>query len=442
MSNLTTNDAQAQIVMREILDARIYLQYQNEAVTVGLFPDGEAEFVSSVGAQWANDVEPNPGIRGMSTSQLTFSAGSTSIRVRQKVTFAQVAITRAFDGNILWTDVKSLIKGYAPMIKEDMSSFIKHINILFHGDGSGTLGTVAAYDPAVTGTAVLVLTQPYGATQLLRRARINITTNDGNYTAHSFTVGSTVVTRPYIVVKSGSDTISLSQNEGSTVADTVASQTIVAGDVIQTDSSGGIMPRGLGFHFNNTSRTYQNVSTSTYPQFIPPLVDCGFGPLTVQKLDQLEVDLIFRQGTEQTLDGMFWLGSPTQILGGYRKLGYNTDMTVVKRFDSKDKELDLGYQTVKHNGRMFVMDVDADPTRLMLLNKPTWQKFVAKVPSIVNDGGNTLNAVYASTGELIWQYTMNINFMGELANKQIARNGALINLQWSGLPASRDVNVF
>lgn len=439
MGQQVFDSAEAQVVMREILDDNFYKQFEEESVFFGMFPDGSAPFVSDVGAQWVNDLEPNPGMKGMSATDVTFHVGSTSKRARSKITFAEFAITRIFDGRILHTDLKSLIKGWAPMLKQDMSTFMKQLNILWHGDGSGTLATVAATPT----TSAVAFTQPIGATQLLRRGQYNFVAASDFTTKRTFTVttdGATSV--PYLVSKTGANIGNFANSESDTTGDAIDSTTIVAGDVAVWPGTGAAAPKGLWYHLNNDSGTYQNLSRATYPQFIPPLYDAGNGPLTVRILDHVEYDLIYAAGQEQTLNGMFWLSAPTQI-AAYKKLGYNNvENGVVKRFGANDRALDLGYTTITHNGRTFMMDVDARQDRLAFLNRPTWEKYVAKPPSVVNDTGQVLNSVYASSGALMWRYTFNINFLGELANRHIRKNAGVINLQWLGLPIKGDVQTF
>jgi hypothetical protein len=428
---------EAKVVMREILDDNFYKQYEEEAVFFNMFPDGSAPFVSDVGAQWVNDLEPNPGIKAMSATNVTFHRGSTSKRARSKITFGELAITRAFDGRILHTDVKSLIKGWAPMLRQDISTFVKQLNILFHGDGSAALATVAEV-PA--GTAAITFNQPEGATQLLRRGQYEIV-DPANGNKHSLTINAVPVTAPYLISKTGANIGNFADAEEDAAVDNITATTVAAGDIVVWRDGYGAVPKGLWYHLNNTG-IYQNLNRAIYPQLNPPIYDAGNGPLTVRIMDHVEYDLIYAMGQSQTLEGMFWLMAPTQC-AAYKKLGYNSVETgVVKRFGAQDRELDLGYQVIKHNGRTIMMDVDANQSRAALINRPTFEKYVAKPPSVVNDTGEVLNRVYAATGELMWRYTFNVNFLGELANKMIRKNAGIINLQWQGLPIKGDVQLF
>lgn len=435
MAQVVYGSAESQVVMREILDDNMYKQFEEEAMFFNMFPDGSSKFVSDVGAQWVNIVQGNPGMKGMSSSDRAFHRGSTSKRVRSKVTFAQFAITRAFAGQVLHTDLKSLIHGWAPMVKEDMSTFIKQLNIMFHGDGSGKLATVTA---APVTTATVTFDDPLGLTQGLIRGQYQIVAAaDG--TARTMTIAAVAVSTPYLVGKTGSSIGLFADDEEDTAADTMSATTVVAGDILVWNGTYNNVPKGLWYHLATGSRTYQNVSTATYPQFNPPIYDAGNGPLSVLLMDKLEAGLTYRAGKEEVLDGMFWVMAPTQI-NAYRKLGYNTpEVGVVKRFGSSDRVLDLGFPVIRHNGRVIYMDVDADQTRAGLITKETFQKFQAKPPSVVNDTGELLNKVYNSSGQRLWQYTFDINTLLELGNTEIKRNGGIINLLWQGLPIKGDV---
>jgi hypothetical protein len=438
MAQYLYGSPESQQVMREILDDNMYLQFEEEAMFFNMFPDGSAKFVSDVGAQWVNVVQSNPGMKGMSASDRAFHRGSSSKRVRSKVTFAQFAITRAFAGQVLHTDMKSLVKGWSPMVKEDMSTFIKQLNLMFHGDGSGKLATVTDV-PA--GTATITFDQPVGATQLLPRGQYQIVAAaDG--TPHSLTIAAVAVTTPYLVGKSGANVGLFADDEEDTAADAISATTVIGGDWVVWNGTYNNVPKGLWYHLATGSRTYQNVNTGTYPQFNPPIFDAGNGPLSVLLMDKLEAGLTYRAGKEDVLDGMFWVMAPTQV-NAYRKLGYNTpEVGVVKRFGSNDRVLDLGFPVVRHNGRVIYQDVDADQTRAALITKETFSKLAAKPPSVVNDTGELLNKVYNSSGQRLWQYTFDINTLLELGNTEIKRNGGIINLLWQGLPIKGDVVAF
>jgi hypothetical protein len=439
MAQYLYGSAESQVVAREILDENMFKQYEEEAMFFNMFADGSDKFVGDVGAQWVNVVQGNPGMKGMSSSDRAFHRGSTSKRVRSKVTFAQFAITRAFTGQVLHTDMKSLIKGWAPMIKEDMSTFIKQLNIMFAaGDGSGKLATVTA---APAGTATITFDQPVGATQLLSRGQYQIV-DPADGTAHSLTINAVPVTTPYLIGKTGANIGLFADDEEDAVVDNITATTVAAGDIAIWNGTYNNVPKGLWYHLATGSRTYQNVNTATYPQFNPPMYDAGNGPLTVLLMDKLEAGLVYRAGKDDVLDGMFWVMAPTQV-NAYRKLGYNTpEVGVVKRFGAGDRVLDLGFPVIRHNGRVIYQDVDADQTRAALITKSTFQRLAAKAPSVVNDTGELLNKVYNSAGQRLWQYTFDINTLLELGNTEISRNGGIINLAWQGLPIKGDVQGF
>lgn len=431
--------AESQTVMREILDENMYKQFEEEAMFFNMFADGSDKFVSDVGAQWVNIVQGNPGMKGMTSSDRAFHRGSTSKRVRSKVTFAQFALTRAFSGQVLHTDMKSLIKGWAPMVKEDMSTFIKQLNIMFAGgDGSGSLATVTA---APATTATVTFDQPIGATQLLTRGQYQIV-NPADGTPRTLTINSVAVSTPFLIGKTGANIGLFADDEEDTTVDNMSTTTVVAGDIAVWNGSWNNVPKGLWHHLATGSRTYQNINTGTYPQFNPPMYDAGNGPLTVLLMDKLEAGLTYRAGGEEVLDGMFWCMAPTQV-NAYRKLGYNTpEVGVVKRFGSGDRVLDLGFPVIRHNGRVIYQDCDALQTAAALITKSSFQRFTAKAPSVVNDTDELLNKVYNSSGQRLWQYTFDINTLLELGNTEIRRNGGITNLLWQGLPIKGDVQGF
>jgi hypothetical protein len=438
MPALLYDSVEAQIVMREILDANMEKQFEQECVFGSMFPFDDQAFVHDLGAQWVDDMEPNPHFRGMSATQRTFGEGSRPGRARFKVTFSELAHTTKFAGRTQHTDAESLQKGWAPLMEDATSTFIKQLNWEIQGDGSGKLATVAAV-PA--GTAAISLLAPVGASRLLRRGRYNIVDAANPATKRTLTINAVAVDAPYLISKTGGYIANFADTESDTVADAITATTVVVGDIVVIRDHGGQATKGLRYHINNAATDYQNQSRATWPQLIPPIVSAGNGPLSTRVMDHLEYSLIIRHGKQQALDGLFWLTSAAQH-AAYRKLGYNTDTKVVKRFGANDRKLDLGYTVIEHNGRTFLLEPDCDEDWLPLLDRSTWKRFGAKAPSVVNDGGRILNAVYDSSGNLNWELTFNINSLTEFANRRIARNGAVTDLQWEGLPLAADVRNF
>lgn len=436
MAQQVTDTTEAQKVMREILDPKVYTHFEQNAPFIGLWPDGSAEFIHDRGIEWVVYLQPNPSMNFLGDGG-SLPQGSTSKKQRMKATPTTFSIARRLTGQILHTDRESIVKGLTPMVQEDSDTFTKAMNVFAYGTGDARLATVSA---APAGTAAITMTQPLGCTLLWERGKYNIV-DPADGTKRTMTIGSVALTEFYLVANSPStDVASFADDEGDTVADNITATTIVAGDIVVFADSYGIAFHGTGYHLNNTG-TYQNLSRTTYSkQIVPGIKDALNGPVTVGLMDFIETQVALRKGGKKVLDGLFWNMSFTQLYG-YRSLGYNTDTKVVKQVAGSDMKLDLGYTVVEHNGRQINLDTDCPPDIIDLLDRSSFRKCMAKKPGLIDDDGKVLHMIPAFSssggGTFKWQYLYFLSTIMELVNKDILNNGRLKNLSTQDLPTRR-----
>jgi hypothetical protein len=430
---------EAQNVMREIFADRVYKQYEETIVLLGIIDEGGAEFVHDRGYEWATAMEPNPSMAFMGSGGL-FPAGSTDRTKKLKVTYTTFTMARRLDGQVLHTDRNSIIRGLQPKIKSDSMTFAKAINVLSYGNGDNSLGTVSAA-PAVT--AAITFKAPHGSALIWKRGKYNIV-DPADGTKRTMTIGGNAVTEFYAVTNSkNTAVVGFSINEAATTADAISATTVVEGDILVFVNSWGLGFHGTGYHMNNTG-TYQNQSRSLFPdQLNPSLKDALNGPLTVGLMDWLEVTVEYAKGGRESMGGLFWLCSPTQLYA-YRKLGYNTDYRQVKQFAGADLKMDNGWKVFEHNGRPFKTDVDAPPNIMDFIDRTSYKKLSAMEPGIVNDGGNYLHLVpgfdSSGVGSHLWQYVYYLATLQDIANVDILNNGRVQNLDINGLPVRSSPN--
>lgn len=438
-TSLAYDSAESQIVMKEILDTNIGMQFEEEAPFSSLFPFGDQKYVHELGAQWVDDMEPSPGFRGMGATQRAFGEGSRPGRARFTITFAELAHTSRIHGRTLYTDKESLINGWRYQVERATNTFIKQVEFEMHGDGSGRLATLNG-TPA---SGAMALTRPYGGAQLLRRGRYNIVDPAaGTKRTITFTTGTETVNSFFVNSKTGGYTVNWGKSEAATAAaaDAIDSTTAVDGDIVVWRDHWGLAIKGLAYYVSNAVRTVANQSSANYPQLNSVIVPAGNSPLTTKWLDLVEYGMIDRQGKVEGLNGLFWV-MPTAQHAAYRSLGYNLPTQIIKRAGMNDRKLDLGWEVVEHNGRTFMICPDADPSKMTMLNRSTWRRFGAKAPSVVQDReGSILNPTYeASTGNLLWEYTFNLNMLSEFNCRYPFKNGAVTGLSYDGLPLKADV---
>jgi len=435
MAQQKYDTAEAQNVMREIFDGRVYMQFEVGSVLWNLWPDAEAEFVHDKGMEWAVYLEPNPSMAAIGDGGV-MPRGSTSKKRRMKVTYATFTLARRLTGQVLYTDRNSIIKGLTPLMKEDSEVFTKALNRLAYGTGDGSLATAQG---APAGTADVVMSGSLGSQLIYKRGAFNIV-DPAAGTKRTITVGGLAYSTFYAVTNAKSTaTVGFSVDEGAATSDVISATTIQAGGSVVMDGSWGLNIHGLGYHGNNTG-TYQNLSRTTYSDtIVPPIKDARNGPLTVALMDWLETKVIFAKGTQHNMASLFWLTSPTQIYA-YRTLGYNTDTKVMKQFAGTDVKLDLGWQVLEHNGRQMLPDVDCPPDIMDLLQRDSFRKLMAKQPGIIDDNGQTLYMVPAydssGNGSFKWEYVYFMATLADIANKDILSSGFLKGLSTDNLPTA------
>lgn len=436
MAQQIYDTTEASNVMREILSPDIAVAYEQEAFTWNLFPDGQADFVHDLGAFWVVDLDPNPS-RGAITSTNILPKGSRGSKKRHKVTYISYAMARSVEGKVIHTTKRqSLISGLGPLIAEDTRAFFKSLNIHVNGDGSGALATV---EIAPTTTASMTMTKPRGTYHLLRRGLYNIV-DPADGTKRTMTIGGVAKSEFYCVNRKWTTRVAdFGDDEADAAADTITATTIVAGDIVVEVDSWGAMFHGIPNHLNNDSGTYQNLSRATYADRLIPFVkDLNNGPLTQAAMDIVESEVIYKKGRNHSLAGYFWKMS-SAMCQALRAMGYNTDTKVVKQFAGMDKTFDPGWTTIEFNGRPVVIENDMAFSDLEFLNRPSFQKFMAKTPGVLNDHGQSFfMQVDQATARRKYVYDYFLTVFGDLGNKDILSNGRIKGADTTDLPLPQD----
>lgn len=426
------NLTEAEVVMREILAGEIAMSFEQVSVLIHMFEN--SGFIHSRGAEWVVYLQPNPDARAYGDGGL-LPKGTNTVKRKHKATYARHAISRQVTDDVLLTDRLSIIKGLGPMVKEDTDTLLKDINRACHGNGDYSLATVEA-TPVTTLTVTMA--KPFRARKLEERRPVNIV-DPTTFAKRTATIGGVAKDTFYVISKvESTGVVVLADAEDDTSADSISATTIVAGDIVVPKDSAGLALKGTKYHINDDSGTYQNLSRTTYSrQLVPPVKDAQNNELSPMEIDFLEERILIKKGSDMTLDDLIYLSASAQRFA-YKKQGYNTDVKVVKQWSGNDKVFDQGWPTITHNGRMWVIDNDADPSDFNIIKRSSFKKREVKSIGPMNTDGRTLRMMPAvdSTGvgthRAAYQYT--INWLGELLNEDILYNGRIKNLTTEGLP--------
>jgi hypothetical protein len=261
-----------------------------------------------------------------------------------------------------------------------VSDFMKHMNIITYGDGTGTIGTINAGTVASntfvgkTGTAF----GNFGTRYLMMDDQIDIYSSD-------FTVKRTPA--------GGVAILSVEPTTRTVVVDQVL--TLTAGDVITRFASANKEYIGLQLASDNSSSVvFQNVDRGTVPLYRGNVINAGGNPFSEVYLQQ-----IFSLIEIQTGKTPNFIVTHNAQYDKYAAIG-----TSLKRFMTT--KMDMGFQSVDYLGVEVTKDVDCPPMILHTWVEGAVQNGVVKPLGWLDRDGSTLKWVsgYAAWTAILAEY--------------------------------------
>jgi hypothetical protein len=258
--------------------------------------------------------------------------------------------------------------------------FMKHMNIITYGDGTGILATVNANTAASnqfvgkTGTAF----GQFGTRYLMLDDQIDVFSSD--FTVKRTPVGGVAIT----AVDPTTRTVTVDQN-----------LTLTQNDIVVRYNSANKEYVGLQLAGDNSSSvTFENISRATFPRWRGNVVDAAGQGLSEVFLQQIFSLVEIATGQ-----------SPNNIVthnaqwDRYAALG-----TSLKRFMTT--KIDMGFQTLDYLGTPFTKDVDAPPMIIHVFKDDGVQNGVTKPLGWLNRDGSVLKWVsgYAAWTAILAEY--------------------------------------
>jgi hypothetical protein len=258
--------------------------------------------------------------------------------------------------------------------------FMKHMNIITYGDGTGILATINAGTVASnqfvgkTGTAF----GQFGTRYLMLDDQLDV-------------YDSTLITK-----RTPAGGVAITAVDPTTRTVTVDQPlTLTANDVVVRFNSVNKEYIGLQLASDNSSSvTFQNVSRATYPRYRGNVVDAGGNGLSEVFLQQINSLIEIATGKEPNT-----IVAHNAQWDRYASLG-----TSLKRFMST--KLDMGFQTLDYLGVGFTKDVDCPPFNIFVFNNEGVQNGVTKPLGWLDRDGKTLKWVsgYAAWTAILAEY--------------------------------------
>jgi hypothetical protein len=267
-----------------------------------------------------------------------------------------------------------------------MKQFRRDIDTQLQTAGNAVSGTVSS----VAGTVITLNSTPFGARLLRQNQKVQVYNSA-------------------LTVNRGSMTIlAIAQNLSPT--QTITVDAVPAGttgtDVIVWDGLVGASPVGIyGLpYYHNSSSTGTCMGISRGNNYIQAdLVAANSSALALPQI-RLAVDKIHQNiGDDQfdSLKSLVWYGHRAQR-AAYEEIAASM-MTMEKKSDGK-QQFDLIFGDGKIGGIDTIWNINADPTRLDLLNLETWGRAEWKEIDFFENKGQTVFQVYGASGGVAASY--------------------------------------
>jgi len=429
------------VVSREVIDPAVTDAVERDAKLYNMIPKGGE--INSRGVNLISKVEPNPSI-GWFSEGGAYPVGSNSQRVKMNATFARVAITSRLTKDALeGADKMTIVNTIAEEVVDDTQSILREISQQLYGDGSAVKGVVAS----VSSTNVTFRTgisdlspdvanyaNSFGTFNLIKR---------GVYNFIAGSVRGTVSAVGEVLVNSANSDYTLSSITSGSVGafDAVPSGNALAdGDMIVSKGSYGLAVKGLDYHIDSGTGTYQNVSRSTYSALRCYVLNASNSALTVAMLYKVIYQARYARRTNLTDGNYVILSAPTQVhaytlLGDISTAGTNNDTTLQAM--PNGGKLDYGWKTIGFAGMTWIEDIDCPPHKLFVINFSKFKIHEFKPLSKVYEGSGWMpvpSSASATTGNYSDNALYTMTWKGQMCAKDPQLAGAkLDNLSITGL---------
>lgn len=455
---MALDNTELSFVLREVIDPEITDLVERTPTLYKLIPKGGE--INGRGVFLYGKANPNPSL-GWFSEGGAYPNGSNSQRIKMNASFTRVAITSRLTRDAMeGADKQAIVNVVTEEIVDDTKSILKEISQQLYGDGSGVKGVIASADNStkvVTFRTSAVDTTPdisnyanaFGSSQLIKGGEYNFIAGaatgdreDGGGTGESVGAVGDVLT---IAATSNVATVSAIGSGSTATFDQTPDDLyrLIDGDMIVSKGSYGKAIKGLDFHIDSGTGTYQNVSRATYPSLRCYVLNAANTGLTVAMLYKVIFQARYARRNNLMEGEYVILSAPTQthayaLLGDVSSSAYNgtgADTGLVAMPDGGT--LDYGFRSFKFAGITWVEDVDCPPHKLFIINFNKFKIHEFKSLSKVFEGNGFL-PVPAFTSGGTGSYTDNVlytmTWKGQLCAKDPNQAGVKIdNLAVTGL---------
>lgn len=286
-----------------------------------------------------------------SPSSSSFNANVSMATNSMYVFPTYYAIPFVFSGSLIrgFQKAKSdALMSMASIMKQTSMAARKHLNYMWHGDGSGALAfsnsTIGS-----TGSSSINFTTAANTTPGETKGGVRL---EEGHTYQAINTSTGAVRGTFTVTTPGKTSATIN----------VTSGTISSGDPLVHVGSYNKCPRGIWHLINDTSRLLQGLLTSTFIDLKSPMIDLAGALLTPDTINKIKAYLQVRSNSKAAKNGILAVLTPGQGAQlrsqgyGFRQYGLGQPMEGVAQ-DYKDGDTE------------FLEDADGDEDRVAFIKR-------------------------------------------------------------------------
>lgn len=274
---------------REAVDTMVRTYFENNAPGYNAFRKAtETSEITEKGYRIPMWVNRPGGHTAFLPSASDFNAAVAPQSQSMYIFPTHYALPMVWQGNTLRAferDRANNLQSLLDVLKLYTETATKRIEMMFYGDGSGSLAfsssTLSSTGPGQTLNCTTAAAATPGQTKGARRLELNQT-----YQAINTSTGA--VRGTFTVTATGASSCTINLLSG----------TISSGDPITDVNSYNKYMRGLGWLISDQSRTLQGLATATFPDLNSPVVDLAGAALTPAAFENIKASLNTRNNTE------------------------------------------------------------------------------------------------------------------------------------------------
>lgn len=453
---MALDNTELSVVLNEINDNVVADTVNRARILLNVLPKEKSD-INARGVNLIAKVNQNYSMQWFAEGG-AYPAGGNSARVKMTTNYARLAISSRMTRDTLENGGKlAIINAITEEISDNTGTALQELSQEAYGDGSGAKAVVAS----VSSTTVTFRSTTYDINPDPETA-VGYTTNYANAYGSGLILKNGIYNFIGGSVRGGVSAVGQVLDTSGTVdftASTIVDQDEVTFNAVPTDDaladgdflvlkgSYNISIKGLEYHINSGTGTYQNVSRSTYANFRCYTLNAAGAALTVAMLYKLIQQAKYLRAMNITDEAYLILSSPAQVhayllladvSGTVNGSGVPQGDTNLNAMPNAQK-LDFGFTMYTFSGLRWVEDPHCPDRNIYVIlpSKFKWYEFkplgavplggesgFAPVPAFNSSGvgSYTDNAVYTMT----WK--------GQLACKDPQLAGMKIsNLQTAGL---------